>query len=392
MMMAGVKLEKCHNQSDLRKLAKRRLPSAIFNYLDGGSDDEWSLRRNTLAFNDYELLPSYLRNIDQIDLNTNVLGTTMDLPLFLAPTGMSRLFHHDREIAVAKAAGKHGVIYSLSTLGTASIEEIAQSSATPKMFQIYILKDRELTREFLQRCKDSAYDVMCLTVDTPLAGNRERDLVSGFTMPPRFSLQSLWSFVTHPYWSMHFALNPDFELKNVIHRVDAIGKGDTVSVIAYINDQLDRTVTWEDAAWLAEQWDGPFVIKGLQTAEDAKRAVDVGASAIMISNHGGRQLDSTPAPVDCIVPIREAVGDSLELIVDGGIKRGTHIIKSLALGANACSIGRAYLYGLGAGGQKGVEHVLELFRSELLRDMALMGCTKISEINQDSIRRVAGKL
>jgi L-lactate dehydrogenase (cytochrome) len=385
-----VNLEKCHNQSDLRKAAKKRLPSPIFNYMDGGSDDEWTLKRNTLAFDDYELLPRYLRNVDRIDLKTSVLGTTLDLPVFLAPTGMSRLFHHDREIAVAKAAEKYGTLYSLSTLGTASIEEIAEVSSGPKMFQIYILKDRELTREFMLRCKDSDYDVMCLTVDVPLAGNRERDLVSGFTMPPHFSLNSLWSFATHPYWAMHLALNPDFELKNVAHRVDKLGQKGTMSLIAYVNDQLDRTVTWEDAAWIAEQWGGPFVIKGLQTGEDAKRAVEAGANAIMISNHGGRQLESAPAPVDCIVPIREAVGDALELIVDGGIKRGTHIIKALALGANACSIGRGYLYGLGAGGQEGVERALELYRSELLRDMALLGCTKISDINSESIRHVAG--
>ena len=383
-------LEKCHNQSDLRTAAKKRLPAPIFNYIDGGSDDEWSLKRNTLAFDDYELLPRYLRDVDQIDLKTRVLGTTLDLPIFLSPTGMSRLFHHHREIAVAQAAVKYGALYSLSTLGTASIEEIAKVNSGPKMFQIYILKDRELTLEFTQRCKDSDYDVMCLTVDTPLAGNRERDLVSGFTMPPRFNLKSLWSFATHPYWTMHLALNPDFELKNVAHRVDAIGKRGTVSLIAYINEQLDRTVTWDDAAWLAEQWGGPFVIKGLQTAEDARRAVDAGASAIMISNHGGRQLESVPAPVDCIVPIREAVGDSLELIVDGGVRRGTHIIKALALGANACSTGRGYLYGLSAGGQKGVERALELYRSELLRDMALVGCTKISDINSEFIRHVAG--
>jgi len=383
-------LEKCHNQSDLRKAAKKRLPSPIFNYIDGGSDDEWTLKRNTLAFDDYELLPRYLRNVDRIDLKTRVLGTTLDLPVFLAPTGMSRLFHHDREIAVAKAAEKFGTLYSLSTLGTTSIEEIAQVSSGPRMFQIYILKDQDLTREFMQRCKDNDYDVMCLTVDAPLAGNRERDLVSGFTMPPRFSLKSLWSFATHPYWAMHLVLNPDFELRNIVHRVDEFGKKGVVSLISYINDQFDRAVTWEDAAWLAEQWDGPFVIKGLQTAEDAKRAVDAGASAIMISNHGGRQLESAPAPVDCIVPIREAVGDSLELIVDGGIKRGTHIIKALALGADACSIGRGYLYGLGAGGQKGVERALELYRSELLRGMALLGCTKISDINAESIRHVAG--
>jgi len=385
-----MKLEKCHNQSDLREAARKRLPAPIFNYIDGGSDDEWTLKRNTLAFDDYELLPRYLRDVDRIDLKTRVLGTTLDLPIFLSPTGMSRLFHHDREFAAAKAAEKYGALYSLSTLGTASIEEIAQVSSGPKMFQIYILKDRELTREFVQRCKASDFDVMCLTVDTPLAGNRERDLVSGFTMPPQFSLKSLWSFAAHPYWTMHLALNPDFEIKNVTHRVDAIGKRGTVSLISYINDQLDRTVTWDDAAWLAEQWDGPFVIKGLQTAEDAKRAVDAGASAIMISNHGGRQLESAPAPVDCIVPIRAAVGDSLELIVDGGVRRGTHIIKALALGANACSTGRGYLWGLSAGGQKGVERALELYRSELLRDMALLGCTKISDINAEFVRHVAG--
>lgn len=383
-------LQKCHNQHDLRMAAKKRLPSPIFNYMDGGADDEWTLRRNSSAFDDFELLPRYLKNVENIDLKTRVLGQELDLPVFLAPTGMSRLFHHDREIAVAKAAEKYGTLYSLSTLGTASIEEVAQTISSPKMFQIYILKDRELTREFMQRCKDNSFEVMCLTVDTPLAGNRERDLVTGFTMPPRFGLKSLWSFATHPYWTMQLALHPDFELKNVAHRAGAVDKKGAVSLIAYVNDQLDRTVTWEDAAWLAKQWDGPFVIKGLQTPEDARRAVDAGASAIMISNHGGRQLEATPAPVDCIAPIRDAVGSSLELIVDGGVRRGTHIIKALALGADACSIGRAYLYGLAAGGQNGVERALELFRGELQRNMALMGCTRISDLSSRHVRRVAG--
>jgi len=383
-------LDKCHNQYDLRLAAKKRLPSPIFNYIDGGADDEWTLQRNTTAFDDYELLPRYLKNVENIDLKTSVLGQELELPVFLAPTGMSRLFHHDKEFAAAKAAEKFGTIYCLSTLGTSSIEDMGPAISTPKMFQIYILKDRELTREFMQRCRDNSFEVMCLTVDTPLAGNRERDLVTGFTMPPRFGLKSLWSFATHPYWTMHLALDRDFELKNVAHRVGALKKMGTVSLIAYVNDQLDRTVTWEDAAWLAAQWDGPFVIKGIQAPEDARRAIDAGASAIMISNHGGRQLESTPAPVDCIAPIRDAVGDSLELIVDGGIRRGTHIIKALALGADACSTGRGYLYGLAAGGQEGVERALEIYRSELERNMALMGCTRISEISPKHIHRVAG--
>lgn len=383
-------LQKCHNQNDLRRAAKKRLPSPIFNYMDGGADDEIALQRSISAFNDYELLPRYLRNVENIDLKTRVLGQDIDLPLFLAPTGMSRLFHHEREFAVAKAAQKFGTIYSLSALGTASIEEIAQTISSPRMFQIYILKDRELTREFMQRCRQNSFEIMCLTVDTPLAGNRERDLVTGFTMPPRFGLKSLWSFATHPRWAMQLALNSDFELKNVAHRKVGLKGRDALSLIAYVNEQLDRTVTWEDAAWLAQQWDGPFVIKGIQMPDDARRAADAGATAIMISNHGGRQLESTPAPVDCIAPIREAVGDSLELILDGGIRRGTHIIKALALGANACSTGRGYLYGLSAGGQKGVERALDIYRTELLRNMALMGCTRISDLGPEVVRTMAG--
>jgi len=382
-----MKLDKCHNQDDLRRAARKRLPSPIFNYLDGGADDEWTLRRNTSAFDDYELLPRYLANVENINLKTRVLGQELDLPIFLAPTGMSRLFHHDKEFAVAKAAEKFGTLYSLSTLATSSIEETGQAISSPKMFQIYIMKDRGLTVEFMRRCKESAFQVMCLTVDTPLAGNRERDLVSGFTMPPKFSLKSLWSFATHPYWAMHLALNPDFELKNVADRAGALDKSVAIGLICYVNDQLDRTVTWEDAAWLAKQSDGPFVIKGIQTPSDARRAAEAGATAIMISNHGGRQLEATPAPVDCIAPIRDAVGDSLELIVDGGVRRGTHIIKALALGANACSTGRGYLYGLAAGGQKGVERALEIYRSELERDMALLGCTRISGIGAKHVRR-----
>lgn len=373
-------LSSCNNISDLRGLAKRRLPAPMFHYIDGGADDEWSLQNNSAAFNQYELMPRCLVDIDKISLKTKVLGVELDLPFFLSPTGMSRLFHHGKELAVARAAETFGTLYSLSTLGTTSMEDVASATSSPKMFQIYILKDRELTREFVARAKTAKYDALCLTVDMPLAGNRERDKVTGMVMPPRFGLKSLLSFVTRPHWSLNFLLNPDFKLANVVHRVDAIGGG-ALGLIDYVNSQFDRTVTWEDAAWLANQWDGPFVIKGLQSPEDAKRARDIGATAIMISNHGGRQLDSTPAPLDCIAPMRDAIGDDLELIVDGGIRRGTHIIKALALGANACSIGRPYLYGLAAGGQKGVEHAIHLLKTEIERNMALLGVSSITEIN-----------
>jgi L-lactate dehydrogenase (cytochrome) len=377
-------LKKCKNIADLRHRAFRKLPSPMFHYIDGGADDEWTLRRNSEAFNDYELQPHYLNDISRIDLGTRLLGCELKLPFFLSPTGMSRLFHHHKETGVAKAAAQAGTLYSLSTMATTSLEEVASACEGPKMFQIYILKDRELTREFVQRCKQAGYQALCLTVDTPLAGNRERDSVYGMTLPPRINRRNFFSYATRWQWLFHVAKSPDFKLANVVHRVDALGKG-AMSLIEYVNSQFDRTVTWEDVAWLAEQWDGPFVIKGLTTVADARRAVEVGATAVMLSNHGGRQLDGVPAPIDTLVPIRDAVGDSLELIIDGGIRRGTHVVKALALGANACSIGRPYLYGLAAGGQAGVERAIEILRSEIERDMALLGCTSVTDLRPEHV-------
>jgi len=379
-------LSRCNNVNDLRKLAKRRLPRAMFHYIDGGADDEVTLRRNTVAFEDYELQPSFLNPVDQINTSINLFRKELNIPFFIAPTGMSRLFHHTKENAVARAAAKFGTVYTLSTMGTASLEEIAEETDGLKMFQIYILKDRGLTKEFVSRCKAANYDALCLTVDVPLAGNRERDKVTGMTMPPRFTLKSLFSFAMHPRWSFNLLVHPDFRLANVVHRVDALSNS-PMSLIEYVNSQFDRTVSWEDVAWLIQEWNGPFVIKGLLTADDATKAKDVGASAIMISNHGGRQLDGTPAPIDCISSMREAVGNDLELIVDGGIRRGTHIIKALALGADAVSIGKAYLYGLAAGGQKGVELALQMLRNELERDMALLGVSSIKQLSSKYIRK-----
>jgi len=388
--MGYAALNNSYNISDLRDLAERRLPAPLFHYIDGGSDDEWTLRRNTVAFDNYELTPSYLIDVDKVDLKTPVLGCELDLPFFLSPTGMSRLFHHGKERAVARAASKFGTLYSLSTIATTSIEDIALATDGPKMFQIYILKDRGLTSEFVERCKAANYDAICLTVDMPLAGNRERDHRTGMVMPPKFGLKSLWNFARHPRWALNMALHPDFKLANVAHRVDALGSG-TMGLIDYVNSQFDRTVNWRDAEWLAKQWDKPFVIKGLQSAEDARCARDIGASAIMISNHGGRQLDGVPAPVDCIRPIRDAIDDDLELILDGGVRRGTHVLKAIALGANACSFGRPYLYGLAAGGEAGVERALMLLRTEVERGMALLGTRTITEIKPSHVNRILGQ-
>ncbi len=369
---------------DFRPLARRRLPAPLFHYIDGGADDEWTLRYNTRAFENHQLMPNQLRDVSRIDLRTRVLGTELAMPLVLSPTGMNRLFHHERELAVARAAARAGVCYSLSTMGNSSIEEVAEVCDGPKMFQIYIFKDRGLTREFVARARESGYQALCLTVDTPLAGNRERDLRTGMIMPPKFTLAGLASFLMSPHWSWHYLRDHDFRMANVAHRVDALGAG-AMSLIDYVNSQFDRTLTWDDAAWLAEQWPGPFVIKGLQSPGDARRAVEVGASAIMVSNHGGRQLDSAPAPIDCIAPIRDAVGDRLELIVDGGVRRATHIVKALALGADACSFGRPYLYALAAGGQRGVERMLGLLRNELARTMALLGCRSVAELDERAL-------
>jgi len=379
------RLDLCKNIADLRALAKKRLPAPMFHYIAGGADDELTLNWNTSAFDRYELMPRYLRDIRDIDTSTTLLGKRIEVPFFLSPTGASRLFHHDKEPAVARAADKFGTFYGLSTLGTTTLEEIAQVTSSPKMFQVYILKDRELTREFVSRCKAAGFEAMCLTVDVPVAGNREREIQYGMHMPPELRIGSLMSFALHPGWTVRYLMNPEFQIANVAHRVDALGGG-SMGLMDYVNSQFDRSVSWKDAEWLVQEWDGPMVIKGLQTVEDARVARDIGARGIMVSNHGGRQLDTAPAPIDCIADMVDAVGDELDIICDGGVRRGTHVIKALALGARACSFGRPYLYGLGAGGHEGVMRALTLIRDELVRDMALLGCRSIPDIGSDCVR------
>jgi len=381
-------ISKSRNISDLQALSKKRLPNPMYHFIEGGADDEISLRRNTSAFDDYLLTPNYLTNVADIETKTTVLGHELSMPLILSPTGATRLFHHEKEIAVARAGAKFGIPYSLSAMATTSIEEIAKKSDGHKIFQIYIMRDRSLTTDFVDRCKAAGYQSLCLTVDTPMAGNRERDLISGMTIPPNFSLKTLMKFALHPHWLMNFALHPKFELSNIIHKSDILGEQGNTGVIDYVNSQFDRAITWDDAEWLAKQWDGPFIIKGLMSAEDAKKARDVGASALMISNHGGRQLDSSPAPIDCVKAIRDAIGNDLELIVDGGVRRGNHIVKAIAAGADACSIGRAYLYGLSAGGQTGVEKCLSIFKTELERTMTLLGTRTIDEIRPEHLTKL----
>jgi L-lactate dehydrogenase (cytochrome) len=380
------RLSDCHNISDLRDVAARKLPWPIFNYMDGGADDEITLRRNTSAFDDYELLPTQLSDIRTIDLKTTVLGQQIDWPVFLSPTGASRLFHHDKEPAVARAARKFGTIYSLSTLGTTTIEDIAAATDGPKMYQVYVFKDRGITRDFVERCKASQFNALCLTVDTQVAGNRERDLVTGFGVPPKLGFRSVMSYLRHFPWTFRALVNGGFDMVNVTSS-PGVSTEINEGIMAYVNSQFDRSLCWKDVEWLANQWHGPLVIKGIQTVADARKAVDSGATAVMLSNHGGRQLESAPAPVDCIAPIADALRDKLEIICDGGVRRGNHVVKALALGANACTIGRGYLFGLAAGGQKGVELALGMLRSEIDRTMALMGCNSVRKLGTHYIRK-----
>jgi L-lactate dehydrogenase (cytochrome) len=381
-----MKLKDCNNVRDLRRLAKRKLPWPIFNYLDGGADDELTLARNTDAFNDYELLPTQLSDVSSIDMSTTVLGIDIDWPVFLSPTGASRLFHHESEAAVVRAAHGFGTIYSLSTLGTTTIEDIAAISQGPKLYQVYIFKDRGITRDFVERCKASGFDALCLTVDTPLAGNRERDLVTGFGVPPKLKPRAVASYLRAFPWTIRAIIKPGFEMVNMT-RSAGVSTDIDEGVMEYVNSQFDRSISWKDVEWLAEQWDGPLVIKGIQTVADARKAVDAGATAVMLSNHGGRQLESAPAPVDCIAPIADALRDKLEIICDGGIRRGNHVVKALALGANACSIGRGYLFGLAAGGQRGVEHALTLLRTETERTLALAGCNSVGKLSREYVQK-----
>ncbi|MDG1827406.1 MAG: alpha-hydroxy acid oxidase [Henriciella sp.] len=379
-------ISNCHNVEDFRKLAKKRLPDGIFWYMEGGSDDEVTLRSNTTAFDDYALVPDALVDVSNIDLSTRVLGVDMALPFYLSPSGGTRLFHHHKEAAVARAAAKAGIIYGQSTMSTSSIEEVGAASSGPKMFQIYSLKDKELTRDFVARAKAANFDALCLTVDSSISGNRERDLRTGLNFPPKIRLSTIAGFASKPRWLWNFMLNPEFTLSNI--QSDALGDGMNVFELAH--HLMDVSVTWDDAKIIRDLWDGPFAIKGIQSVADAKRAVDIGATAIIVSTHGGRQLDGASAMVHRIAPIRQAVGNKIEIIADSGIRRGSHVLKALALGADACSFARPYIYGLAAGGEAGVTRVVDLISAEIERDMGLLGVTKTTDITGRHVVRADG--
>jgi len=378
-------LNDCHNFQDFRELARRRLPTPIFHYIDGAADDEVTYRRNTQAYEEVDLVPRVLAGVEDIDMSVTIFGKKIAMPLYCAPTALQRLFHHEGERAVAKAAQKYGTMFGVSALGTVSVEEISAMIDTPKMFQYYFHKDRGLNDSLLERAKAAKFDVLALTVDTITGGNRERDKRTGFTSPPKLSMSSLLSFAARPRWALNYFTHSAFELPHLSTHIKE-GSNVATSIGSYFSSMLDQSMNWNDAEKLCSKWNGHFALKGVMSVEDAKRAVDIGCTGIMVSNHGGRQLDGSRSPFDQLEEIVDAVGDKLDVICEGGIQRGTHVLKALSVGAKACSGGRMYLYALAAAGQPGVERALAQYRSEIERGMKLMGCKSVADLTRSNLR------
>jgi L-lactate dehydrogenase (cytochrome) len=379
------RLHRVASVHDLRRIARRRLPRGVFDYIDGGAEDELSLRENTAAFGRITFEPRILRDVAKVELTTTLLGRPLPMPLLLSPTGFGRIADPQGELAVARAAARAGLPYTLSTLGTRSIEEVAAVSEGSKWFQVYVWRDRGLVSELVDRAKDAGYETLVLTVDNAVFGKRDRDVHRGFSLPPQIGPGTLIDGALHPAWTLDFVRAEPIRFANVSGR--DVGDGsDAVHLSDYINAQFDPSMSWTDLDWLRSRWSGPLVLKGVQSVDDAVLAAEVGVEAVQLSNHGGRQLDSAPSPISLVEPVVQAVGDRLEVICDGGIRRGSDIVKAIALGARACSIGRAYLYGLGAGGERGVDLVLEMLDKDMRRTMALLGVVSIDEVTREIVR------
>jgi L-lactate dehydrogenase (cytochrome) len=379
-----MRLGDCHNFHDFRTLARRRLPGPIFNYIDGAADDEVTYRRNTASFERCDLVPNILRGVETVDMSVSVLGQKLAMPVYCSPTALQRLFHHQGERAVAAAAAKSGTMFGVSSLGTVSLEELRKAHRTPQVYQFYFHKDRGLNRAMMQRAKEASVDVMMLTVDSITGGNRERDLRTGFSIPFRLTLRGMLQFAIKPMWGINYVTHERFRLPQLDEHVDM--SGGAMSIGRYFTEMLDPSMSWNDVAEMVRAWNGQFCLKGVMSVADAKRAAEIGCTGIVISNHGGRQLDGSRAPFDQLAEIVDAVGDRIDVLMDGGVQRGTHVLKALSLGAKAVGVGRFYLFPLAAAGQAGVERALGLMRAELERDMKLMGVASVRQLSRDNLR------
>lgn len=375
-------LTDCFNYRDFARVARRRLPGSLYHYIEGAADDELTARANMHAFERYQLVPRQLRDIRAVDMRRRVFGCELEWPVFMAPTGMTRLFHPGGECAVAREAARQGAGYMLSTMATTSLEEVAGCSPGPKIFQLYLLNDDGLNRAIIDRCKAAGYDAICLTVDCVVAGNRERDLRFGLTVPPRLNRRNILSFAQRPLWGMRYLAHGGITLPNVPMPSGSRSLG---TLTSYFASKMEQNITWAQVEQLQQYWGKPFIIKGLQSVADAREAAAAGVSGIIVSNHGGRQLDGSPAVLDLIADIVDAVDDQLEVVLDGGVRRGSHVVKALALGARACLIGRPYLYALSAFGQPGVARLLELLRRETERTLALIGVPHIDDLDRTAL-------
>jgi L-lactate dehydrogenase (cytochrome) len=375
------RLAKAASVADLRRLAQRRLPQGVFDYIDGGAEDERTLSDNVSAFANVSFRPRVLRGLSDVRIGSSILGNALEYPLILAPTGFTRIADPQGELAVARSAARAGLPYTLSTLSTRSIEEVRSVSDGRLWFQVYAWRDRGLLKEMIDRAAAARFEALVLTVDTAVLGRRERDIRHGFSLPPTIGLKTIVDGVIHPSWTWSFIRSEPIRFANVIGR--EVGDGASpVRLSDYINTQFDSGLSWRDVDWLRSVWDGPIVLKGVQTVEDARLAVKVGVEAIALSNHGGRQLDGAPAILGLVAPVSDAVGGEIEIICDGGIRRGSDIVKAVAMGASAAMAGRAYLYGLGAAGEMGVDRVLEWFRNDLIRTLNLIGVSSFEELDR----------
>jgi L-lactate dehydrogenase (cytochrome) len=382
------RLSKAASVGDLRLIARRRLPRGVFDYIDGGAEDELTLRRNSQAFRRLEFRPRVLCDVGSVDTSTTLLGQPIPVPLVLAPTGFTRIASPAGELDAARAAARAQLPYTLSTMATRSIEEVAAVSSGRKWFQVYVWRDRGLMKEMLARAAAAGYEAIVITVDTAMLGRRERDVRHGFTLPPKLGLGTLLDGALHPGWTWDFVRAEPITFAN-IRGIGIPSGSEAVSLAEYINGQFDPALSWRDLDWFRAAWEGPIVLKGIQTVDDARLAADAGIEVIALSNHGGRQLDGSPPPIELVAPVADAIGDRAEIICDGGIRRGSDVVKAVALGARACMIGRAYLYGLGAAGERGVDHVLSLLETDMRRTMALTGQRSMSGLTPDLVRRRA---
>ncbi|MFI5610055.1 alpha-hydroxy acid oxidase [Amycolatopsis sp. NPDC051903] len=364
---------------DLRRVARRRTPRAVFDYTDGGAGAELSLARNRAAFDRVEFRPGVLRDVSDVDTSATILGASSALPLALAPTGFTRMVHHEGEVAVARAAAAAGVPYALSTMGTTSATDLA--AAVPQVrrwFQLYLWRDRERSRELVRAAEAAGYEALVLTVDTPVAGTRLRDVHNGMTIPPSLTARTFLDGAVRPHWWFNLLTTEPLRFASFSN-----WEG-TVADLA--NHMFDPSATIADVAWLRETWPGKLIVKGVQQADDAVAAVDAGADAVVVSNHGGRQLDRAPVPLEELPSVVAAVGDRAEVYLDGGIRTGADVVAAVGLGATAVLIGRAYLYGLMAGGEPGVRRVLDLLTAEARQTMQLLGVSSVKELTPDRVR------